>query len=170
MLNDELGPQLMQNVTVVECKTNDTWARDHGFITLLEKQNDGSVQPVYMDFQFNGWGKKFESQYDNAINQYLCDNNIIKGKWQDCNHFVLEGGSIESDGEGTIFTTSTCLLAPNRNQPLTKQEIEEQLIGFFNAKRVVWLDHGELIGDDTDGHIDTIVRIAPNDTIVLCGL
>ena len=169
MLNDELGPQLMQNVTVVECKTNDTWARDHAFITLLEKQNDGSVQPVYMDFQFNGWGKKFESQYDNAINQYLCDNNIIKDKWQDCNHFVLEGGSIESDGEGTIFTTSTCLLAPNRNQPLTKQEIEEQLIGFFNAKRVVWLDHGELIGDDTDGHIDTIVRIAPNDTIVYVG-
>ena len=67
MLNDELGAQLMQNVVVVECKTNDTWARDHGFITLLEKQNDGSIQPVYMDFQFNGWGKKFESLYDNAI-------------------------------------------------------------------------------------------------------
>ena len=61
------------------------------------------------------------------------------------------------------------MLAPNRNQPLTKQELEEQLIHFFNAKRVVWLDHGELIGDDTDGHIDTIVRIAPNNTIVYVG-
>jgi agmatine/peptidylarginine deiminase len=80
--------------------------------------------------------------------------------------FVLEGGSIESDGKGTVFTTSQCLLAPNRNQPLTKKGIEEYLKKTLCAEQIVWLDYGNLIGDDTDGHIDTIVRIAPNDTIL----
>ena len=80
--------------------------------------------------------------------------------------FVLEGGSIESDGKGTVFTTSQCLLAPNRNQPLSKEGIEDYLKRVLCAERIVWLDHGNLIGDDTDGHIDTIVRIAPDDTIL----
>ena len=83
--------------------------------------------------------------------------------------FVLEGGSIESDGKGTIFTTSQCLLAPHRNQPFTQQDIEKQLLNFFHAKRIVWLDHGNLVGDDTDGHIDTIVRVAPHDTLLYVG-
>ena len=80
--------------------------------------------------------------------------------------FVLEGGSIESDGQGTVFTTACCLLAPNRNQPLNQQEIEEELKKRLGAQHIVWLNNGSLIGDDTDGHIDTIVRIAPNDTLL----
>ena len=83
--------------------------------------------------------------------------------------FVLEGGSIESDGRGTIVTTSQCLLAPNRNQPLTQAEIEAELKRRLRAERVVWLDHGNLVGDDTDGHIDTIVRCAPDDTLLYVG-
>ena len=94
---------------------------------------------------------------------------MLTGSWQDLNHFVLEGGSIESDGEGTIFTTSMCLLAPNRNQPLSKPEIEVKLLEMLHAKRVVWLDYGSLVGDDTDGHIDTTVRVAPNNTLVFVG-
>jgi len=82
---------------------------------------------------------------------------------------VLEGGSIESDGQGTIFTTSCCLLAPHRNQPLTKDQIEERLKEYLCAERVLWIDHGQLTGDDTDGHIDTLVRIAPNDTLLYIG-
>ena len=82
---------------------------------------------------------------------------------------MLEGGSIESDGKGTIFTTSQCLLAPHRNQPFTRENIEAQLKNFFQARQVVWLDHGNLIGDDTDGHIDTIVRVAPHDTLLYMG-
>ena len=83
--------------------------------------------------------------------------------------FVLEGGSIESDGKGTLFTTSQCLLAPHRNQPLDHDSIDHLLKTFFHLKRVVWLDHGNLIGDDTDGHIDTIVRVAPHDTLLYVG-
>ena len=79
---------------------------------------------------------------------------------------MLEGGSIESDGRGTIFTTSCCLLAPHRNQPLTQQEIEKKLKEWLGAERIVWINHGSLIGDDTDGHIDTLVRICPNDTLL----
>lgn len=150
-----------ENITYFQCDTNDTWARDHAFITL----SDGE-ELVYADFQFNGWGKKFPAHLDNAINRKLYDANIVKGKYIDYNDFVLEGGSIESDGKGTILTTSQCLMAPNRNQPLDKIQIEEELKKRLGAERILWLDHGNLIGDDTDGHVDTIARLAPNDTIL----
>jgi agmatine/peptidylarginine deiminase len=82
---------------------------------------------------------------------------------------VLEGGAIESDGKGTVFTTSCCLLAPHRNQPLTKEEIEQRLKQYLCADRVLWIDYGRLTGDDTDGHIDTLVRTAPDDTLLYVG-
>ena len=151
----------MENVTLFECDTNDTWARDHAFITLL-----GDNVPHYADFCFNGWGRKFEASLDNAINGKLYDAGIVKGEYEDCNSLVLEGGSIESDGKGTLLTTSMCLLAPHRNQPMTKDDIEEALKRMLHVNRVLWLDYGNLIGDDTDGHVDTIARLAPNDTIV----
>ena len=93
----------------------------------------------------------------------------MKGIYESHLDFVLEGGSIESDGKGTIFTTTCCLIAPHRNQPLTQQEIEQQLKEWLGAERIVWINHGSLIGDDTDGHIDTLVRIAPNDTLLYIG-
>lgn len=151
----------MSNITLFECDTNDTWARDHAFITIL-----GDNVPHYADFCFNGWGRKFEATLDNAINGKLYDAGIIKGEYEDCTSFVLEGGSIESDGKGTILTTSQCLLAPHRNQPMNKEEIENCLKKMLHAVRVLWLNHGNLIGDDTDGHVDTVARLAPNDTIV----
>ena len=144
---------------------NDTWARDHGFITLINDKGDARL----LDFCFNGWGKKFEATLDNAINRRIYDEGKVVGEYVDCLDFVLEGGSIESDGEGTIFTTSCCLLAPNRNQPMTKAEIEMRLKHDLCAERVVWIDYGHLTGDDTDGHIDTLVRIAPNDTLLYIG-
>ena len=88
------------------------------------------------------------------------------GVVEDHTDFVLEGGSIESDGKGTIFTTSSCLLAPYRNQPMTRVEIEERLLKTLHAVRIVWIEHGKLEGDDTDGHIDTTVRLAPDDTLL----
>ena len=93
----------------------------------------------------------------------------MKGEYAGHLDFVLEGGSIESDGRGTIFTTSQCLLAPHRNQPLSRLEIEERLKEYLCAERVLWIDHGALTGDDTDGHIDTLVRIAPDDTLLYVG-
>lgn len=143
---------------------NDTWARDHGFITVEED----SVL-FLLDFKFNGWGEKFEATLDNQINRHLYDQGLVKGTYEDHLDFVLEGGSIESDGKGTIFTTSCCLMAPHRNQPLTQQEIEDKLKAYLGAERIIWLNHGSLIGDDTDGHIDTLVRICPNDTLLYIG-
>ena len=149
---------------------NDTWARDHGFITVesLSAQGEGR-ELLLLDFKFNGWGEKFEATLDNQINRHLYDQGLVKGTYEDHLDFVLEGGSIESDGKGTIFTTKCCLMAPHRNQPLSQQEIEDKLKAYLGAERIVWLNHGSLIGDDTDGHIDTLVRICPNDTLLYIG-
>ena len=148
-----------------QCPTNDTWARDHGFITLTDE--GGGVR--LLDFRFNGWGDKFPAELDNAINRRLYDDDVVRGEYVSQLDFVLEGGSIESDGRGTIFTTTGCLMAPHRNQPMTQQQIEEHLKQVLCAERIVWIDHGQLTGDDTDGHIDTLVRICPDDTLLYIG-
>ena len=150
--------------------SNDTWARDHGFITVEELSPiTHQPSPILLDFCFNGWGEKFEARLDNQINRHLYEQGLVKGTYEDHLDFVLEGGSIESDGKGTIFTTSCCLMAPHRNQPLSRQEIEERLKTYLGAERIVWLEHGSLMGDDTDGHIDTLVRICPDDTLLYTG-
>ena len=154
-----------EELLIVGEPNNDTWARDHGFITLVDDKGDAKL----LDYCFNGWGEKFEAELDNAINRRIYDEGKVKGEYVDCLDFVLEGGSIESDGKGTIFTTSCCLLAPHRNQPMTKDEIEARLKNDLYAERVLWIDYGNLVGDDTDGHIDTLVRIAPNDTLLYIG-
>lgn len=157
--------EIRETVIVVDdIPHNDTWARDHGFITVEE-----NGQLILLDFKFNGWGEKFAAELDNDINRQLYEQQLVKGIYESHLDFVLEGGSIESDGKGTIFTTTCCLMAPHRNQPLTQQEIEQQLKEWLGAERIVWINHGSLIGDDTDGHIDTLVRIAPNDTLLYIG-
>ncbi len=162
LLSTKLTAKQMQMIVFHECFTDDTWARDHAFITLLT--DEGTLQ--LLDFRFNGWGKKFDSDNDNAINRSLFDANVIQGEYVDYNDFVLEGGSIEADGNGTVLTTSCCLLAPNRNQPLSQSEIESVLKQRLHANRVLWISHGSLKGDDTDGHIDTLVRTAPHNTLL----
>ena len=168
LLDSALPASSAANIVYHECPTNDTWARDHGFITLKNLDGEGDER-LLLDFCFNGWGRKFESDKDNAINRSLYDSGTVRGTYRSELDFVLEGGSIESDGRGTVFTTSQCLLAPHRNQPLTQQQIEQRLKDALCASRIVWLDHGNLIGDDTDGHIDTIVRVAPDDTLLYIG-
>ena len=154
-----------EELIIVGEPSNDTWARDHGFISLVDDQGGRRL----LDFCFNGWGEKFPAELDNAINRRLYDEGRINGEYIDCLDFVLEGGSIESDGRGTVFTTSCCLLAPHRNQPMTKEQIEARLKKALCAERVVWIDHGSLTGDDTDGHIDTLVRVCPDDTLLYIG-
>ena len=154
-----------EELLIVGEPNNDTWSRDHGFITLVDDEGHARL----LDYCFNGWGEKFEADLDNTINRRIYDEGKVKGEYVDCLDFVLEGGSIESDGEGTIFTTSCCLLAPHRNQPMTKAEIEARLKHDLCAERVLWIDYGHLTGDDTDGHIDTLVRIAPNYTLLYIG-
>lgn len=161
ILEERLPQRALQNIQYFECPTNDTWARDHGFITIYRDN-----KPVLLDFQFNGWGNKFSADLDNAINKRLFESRIVCGEYADCLDFVLEGGSLETDGEGTLLTTSQCLLNPNRNPRLNKQEIEERLKAELHVKHILWLNHGELTGDDTDSHIDTLARFCPNHTIL----
>lgn len=151
-------------IKFIECPTDDTWARDFGPITTIE---DG-VFTIH-DFQFNGWGLKFKSCNDNLITRSIINNEMLIGAYKNNLGFTLEGGSIESDGKGVLLTTSECLLSPNRNGDLDKAEIEEFLFTELGLKKVLWLDHGYLAGDDTDSHIDTLARIAPNNTIVYVG-
>lgn len=154
------GTVRMDNVRLVQCPTNDTWARDHGAITLL---CDG--QPRLLDFKFNGWGLKFAADKDNLITRRLVEAGALHGAYENRLGFVLEGGSIESDGCGTLLTTSECLLSPNRNGQMTQAEIDAYLRRTFGVRQVLWLDYGYLAGDDTDSHIDTLARLCPQDTI-----
>ena len=169
LIEKELGTEFDYDIDIVDIPTDDTWARDHSFITTLNGEGEVNL----LDYRFNGWGQKFASSKDNQICRRLweyVDRIGLDGDYVNHLDFVLEGGSIESDGEGTILTTSECLLAPNRNEPLTQAQIEERLLKDFGAKRILWLDHGYLAGDDTDSHIDTLARLCPNNTIayVLC--
>ncbi|GHT31767.1 hypothetical protein FACS189434_02120 [Bacteroidia bacterium] len=169
-------------ITPPEIPSNDTWVRDCGGITVFE-----NGKPVILDFTFNGWGLKFAADKDNLITSKLFSppapqrgerltheslppngNSPLRGAgglYKDCRNFILEGGSIESDGKGTILTTEKCLLSENRNY-LSKAEIEEKLKEYLGAERILWLANGYLAGDDTDSHIDTLARFCPDDTIV----
>jgi agmatine deiminase len=149
-----------QQVTLFNLPTNDTWSRDFGPITVVA---EGRLR--LLDFGFNGWGLKFAANHDNQINRRLAEAGLFGKNHPQVVGLILEGGAIESDGAGTILTTTECLLNPNRNPHLGKEEIEEKLCELLGASRFLWLDHGSLAGDDTDSHIDTLARLCPNDTI-----
>ena len=144
--------------------TNDTWTRDFGAITVLR---DGACVPL--DFKFDAWGMKFAADKDNLVTSRLDGYGLFQNTPQNLRHFVLEGGSIESDGNGTLMTTATCLLSPNRNATYTKDEITECLKSMFGVRQVLWVHHGEMPGDDTDSHIDTLARFAPGNVILYNG-
>ncbi len=150
-----------QNLTFIEIPTNDTWIRDYGYLSIRE---DGEKK--LLDFTFDGWGGKFEASLDNSVNSALLKKGYMGTTPLESIDFVLEGGSIESDGEGTILTTTACLCNPNRNAGLSKLEVEEKLKETLGAHRVLWLDYGYLAGDDTDSHVDTLARFVNKDTIV----
>lgn len=150
-----------ERIIYFQTHNNDTWARDHGGITVIEDGN-----PVVLNYKFNGWGLKFPSNFDNQITRKIFESGIFSNVKLEHHHdFVLEGGSIESDGDGTILTNTQCLLSKNRNEHMSKEQIENRLKKDFGAKRVIFLNHGFLKGDDTDSHIDTLVRFCKEDTI-----
>ena len=152
-------------IIYVEAIINDTWTRDYGFISVTEDQYMKAL-----DFEFNGWGLKFASNRDNLINLKLLNNGIIpQNSYINYRDFTLEGGSLETDGKGTLLTTSECLCSQNRNGGKSKIEIEEILSKRLGINHFLWLDHGYLAGDDTDSHIDTLARMCPNDTILYVG-
>lgn len=156
------------NLIVREMLINDTWARDHGAITVVEEG-----KPVLLNFCFNGWGMKFAACYDNQITGNLYKSGAFREgiELRDHSWFTFEGGAIESNGDGCLLTTSACLLSKNRNEHLGREEIDVLFKRTLHAEKVIWLDHGFLEGDDTDSHIDTLARFCGPDTIayVKCG-
>ena len=155
----------LEHVTMVEMPTNDTWTRDYGPITV---NRHGRIRAI--DFGFNGWGLKFAADRDNLVNMRLAEQQVLPvGMYRNRREFILEGGSIDTDGEGTLLTTTRCLLSPNRNGGGTRAEIGEQLTRELGVDHILWLDYGALIGDDTDSHIDTLCRMAPGNIIFFTG-
>ncbi|MEZ4598666.1 MAG: agmatine deiminase family protein [Syntrophotaleaceae bacterium] len=148
-------------VRILEIPSNDTWSRDFGPICLLE-----NGRPVLLDYVFNGWGNKFSADLDNRINRQLQSAGCFGDAPLRSMDLVLEGGSIESDGRGTLLTTTQCLLNPNRNPHLNRDGLEKLLKQQLGVSHFLWLNHGWLAGDDTDSHIDTLARLAPEDTIL----
>lgn len=152
-------------ITLLKENYNDTWTRDYGPISVVR---DGRLRAL--DFGFNGWGLKFASDRDNLVNLSLCSREVISARtYRNERAFILEGGSIETDGCGTLLTTARCLCSPNRNGGHDKGELNEILARKLGAGHVLWLDYGALAGDDTDSHIDTLCRMAPGNTILFTG-
>lgn len=161
VVQEKLKGLPQEKIIYTQIPSNDTWARDHGGITVIK---DG--KPEIQDFTFNGWGLKFGANRDNQITRQLVEKNIFPKNfgYKNRKKMVLEGGSIESDGKGTIMTTKECLLSENRTN-ISQDKIEKKLKKYLGAERVLWLENGFLAGDDTDSHIDTLVRFCSEDTI-----
>ena len=151
------------NITVLELPIDDSWFRDSG-PTYVYAADDSRVA---VSFAFNGWGNKF-TPYDNDAR--------VASAWAQHNgdpvrhvSMVLEGGSINSDGNGTLVTTMQCLLHPNRNPQMSQAQITQQLHDELGAQSVVWLPHGLVLDHDTDGHVDNVAAFAPNGQLLLQG-
>jgi len=146
------------NLEFVEYETDDTWARDCSALSV----SDNGVTKL-LDFTFNAWGGKFEASQDNLMSQNIASHYKYPLQHID---FVLEGGAVESNGKDSILTTSACMLNKNRNPLLNAADITQKLQEFFGAQNIFYLEHGYLAGDDTDSHIDTLVRFISKDAII----
>lgn len=148
----------MNNVEFVDISVNDTWIRDYGVICA-----DSTDGVKYYDFCFDAWGGKFESSLDNAANAKLFELGALKG--QRCEiPLVLEGGSVDFNGQGVLLTTAECLLNVNRGSR-NKENLEFQLKELFGLEQIIWLENGAILGDDTDSHVDTLARFIDPHTI-----
>ncbi|MBU8974634.1 MULTISPECIES: agmatine deiminase family protein [unclassified Lysobacter] len=149
----------MSKVRFVEAPYDDTWLRDSGPITLREADSFR-----LLDFRFTGWGGKFDASQDDLLVERLTDAGLFFKSSRQSIDFALEGGAIDTDGDGTLLTTWQCL--HERHPEASREELTSKLADWLQQDRVLWLDHGYLEGDDTDAHVDTLARFAPNDAIV----
>lgn len=140
---------------------DDTWARDHGPLTVL----DANGTPTLVDFRFNGWGGKFQADQDDAITSRLHADGLFGAAGLVRSELVLEGGAIDVDGAGTLLTVRRTLIDPLRNPGWDAPAIEAEFHRLLGVERVLWLSEGQLTGDDTDGHIDTLARFCDGRTI-----
>ncbi|PJK11084.1 agmatine deiminase [Lysobacteraceae bacterium NML08-0793] len=149
----------MAQVRFVSAAYDDTWLRDSGPITLV-----GENAFRLLDFRFTGWGGKFEASDDDQLVERLHAAGELGDAAREGIDFALEGGAIDTDGEGSLLTTWKCLSL--RHPHASREELSAKLADWLKQSRVLWLDHGYLEGDDTDAHIDTLARFAPNNAIV----
>jgi agmatine deiminase len=154
--------QCGSGVEVVEIPLDDSWARDIGPIFV----RDGDGERAGVQFGFNAWGEKFAPWDDDAVFATRVIE-LLGERRRDATHFVLEGGSIAVDGEGTLITTEQCLLDPSRNPSLGRDQIEARLISELGVERVIWLGQGLLEDTDTDGHVDNICAVVEPGRVLL---
>ena len=153
------GQVNLANVDIFSIPTNDSWVRDHGPVFLTGPQGVAVV-----DFGYNAWGGKYPPfEDDNAVPRRVAQALGLPRFEAD---MILEGGSIEVDGQGLVLVTESCLLAPTRNPHLGRGQIEQRLKDFLGVKKVLWLPGGDVTGDDTDGHIDNLARFTPMGPVV----
>lgn len=154
-----------KHIHVVNIETDDAWARDVGPTCIINGDNE--VRGI--NWKFNAWGGDFDGLYsqwdkDDKAAEEIC--KILEIPCYDASHFVLEGGSIHSDGEGTVMVTETCLLSKGRNPQLTRAEIEEELKKYLNAEKIIWLPRG-IDGDETNEHVDNVCAFVKPGEVIL---
>jgi agmatine/peptidylarginine deiminase len=151
-----------QRVVWATSPSNDTWARDHGPLTVIDAAGTARI----LDFRFNGWGGKLKAGCDDRITGTLHAQGVFGPAKHSKVDLVLEGGAVETDGEGTLLATLSSVVTETRNPGLSLEAIERRLAKLLGIDRFLWLRHGGLSGDDTDGHIDTLARFADPATIL----
>jgi agmatine deiminase len=150
-----------ENVILHDIPTNDAWARDHGPTFLSAPPG---LPPALVDWEYNAWGGKYPPfDLDNQVPRRVAE---LTGRRRFAAGIVLEGGAIEGDGDGTVLTTASCVLNPNRNPGMTREKMEQYFADYLGARHVLWLPRGELAGDDTDGHIDQLARLVGPATVI----
>ena len=162
-LRDQVAARLkpyLANISFAVIPYDLEWVRDTAPLTV-----EIGPKAKLLDFRFNGWGNKYDLSNDIAFARKLLKSGVLGRTSMESLDFVLEGGSLETDGEGTLLTTARCLLNPNRNPELTQSQIEEQLKSALGLNRILWLHHGFAEGDDTDAHVDTLARFCSPTTI-----
>jgi len=153
----------MHAIRCIAVLTNDTWIRDYGPLSV-----SGNSKPQLLDFIFDGWGGKYEATRDNQVSCFLFNAGVFNIAELTGSSLVLEGGSLDSDGLGTLLTTTRCLLESGRNPGMDKDALEACLHDYLGVERTLWLDHGVLYGDDTDGHVDMLARFCtPTDIVYI---
>ena len=155
---------IAKNILLYEMDTDDAWARDTGATFVI-----GNNERRGIDWQFNAWGGEYDGLYaswdkDQKVASKIC--KLTSDKCYDASHFILEGGSICSDGEGTILTTEECLLSKGRNSNLTKEQIEEELKNYLGAEKIIWIPRG-IYNDETNGHVDNMCAFVGPAEVVL---
>ncbi len=147
------------NVTLHDIPTNDAWLRDNGPTFLV---GPAGAPPALIDWEFNAWGGKYPADEDNRVPARIA---ALLGRERFRPGIVLEGGSLDANGQGTLLTTEQCLLNVNRNRGLTREDLERYLAQYWGARHVLWLGSG-IVGDDTDGHVDQLARFVDPRTVV----